>query len=134
MHKSVFLAKVIGWYCVILSLVILFRQQHLQMIFQQIAATQALLFIIGIFTLILGLIMVLNHNIWELKWPLLITLISWLTLLSGIFRLVYPETGLQAGLWIFENTSWLTVSAVIYLLIGVYLLYKAYSSYYRDAL
>ena len=130
MHKSVFLAKAIGWYCVILSLVMIFRQQHLQIIFQQIAATEALLFIIGIITLILGLIMVLNHNIWKLKWPLLITLISWLTLLSGICRLIYPEIGLQAGQWIFESTSWFIVSATFYLLIGIYLLYKAYSSYF----
>ncbi|KTD21774.1 hypothetical protein [Legionella londiniensis] len=132
MQRSTFLAKVIGWYCVILSLVMIFRQEQIKAIFQQIASEQALLFIVGIMTLILGLLLVISHNVWKMRWPLLITLLSWLTLISGIVRLIYPEIGIEAALWWFENTSWLIFAATIYLLIGIYLLYKAYSHLFYE--
>jgi hypothetical protein len=42
-----------------------------------------------------GVAIVLNHNVWRLQWPILITLIGWQTAFVGLFRMVKPELALE---------------------------------------
>ncbi|WED42587.1 hypothetical protein [Legionella cardiaca] len=126
MEITIFLAKVIGWYFVIISLCILFRQDLVKSVLGDILGQRALLFFIAIVTLILGLLLVVSHNVWVMGWPVIITIIGWLVLIAGIVRLVAPELSLRAGQWWLRNPTSLLVVSVIDLVIGLYLLYKGY--------
>ena len=126
MTLSIFLAKVIGGYLVIVSLFMLFRQDMLRSLIKDILAQRALLFVIALITLILGLLLVTSHNIWIMAWPVIITLFAWLTLVGGILRLIFPEQISKIGsLWL-KNPAYLKAAAVIYLIIGLFMLYKAF--------
>lgn len=127
MSITLFLAEVIGWYFVIISLFILIRRRKMETLILSIATQPSLIFFIGIITVILGLLMVVSHNIWVWEWPVIITIISWLVLFGGIFRILMPELGVKIAQWWFRNQHYLIAIAVIYLLIGVYLLYKAFN-------
>lgn len=126
MEITIFLAKVIGWYFVIMSLFVLFRQEATKSVVMDILAQRALMFFIAIVSLILGLMLVVGHNLWVMGWPVIITLVAWLVLISGILRLVAPELSIKIAQWWLINRVYLRVAAVIYLLIGIYLLYRAY--------
>lgn len=126
MDLTLFLAKVIGWYFVIISLYMLCCQQAVKAIVTDILGQRALMFFIAILTVILGLLLVLSHNIWILGWPVIITVIAWMVLLGGIFRLINPESLTRIAQWWLRNPAYLIIAAVVYLLIGLYLLYRAY--------
>ena len=84
MGSSIFLAQVIGWYFVIISLFLLGRRQAMKSLVGDILADRALMFFIALITLILGLLLVVSHNLWVMGWPVIITLVAWLVLISGI--------------------------------------------------
>ncbi|KTC77892.1 hypothetical protein [Legionella brunensis] len=126
MDITIFLAKVIGWYFVIVSLCVLCRQDAAKSMLGDILGQRALMFFIAIVTLILGLMLVVSHNVWVMGWPVIITIIAWLVLIAGILRLVAPEAALRVGQWWLRNPHAFLIATVIYLLIGAYLLYKAY--------
>ncbi|KTD19151.1 Integral membrane protein (PIN domain superfamily) [Legionella lansingensis] len=126
MELSIFLAQVVGWYFVIASLCTLLRLDATKAIMEDILAQRALLFFIAIVTLILGLMMVVSHNVWVMGWPVIITIIGWLVLIGGIVRLFCPDTIMKIWQWWLRNPTYLIVVTVISLLIGVYLLYRAY--------
>mgnify|MGYP000184383043 CR=1 FL=1 len=126
MGTTLFLAKVIGWYFVITSLFLLFRQQTMKTLMAEVLTDRALMFFIAIMTLILGLLLVISHNAWVMGWPVIVTIVAWLTLIGGILRLMVPELGVKVGRWWLKNLTYLYTLAVLLLVVGLYLLYRAY--------
>lgn len=124
--NTYFLATVIGWYLVIVSLYLLIKCDHIKMVMKDVMAQTGLLFILAIITLIIGLLMVASHNVWILGWPVVITLLSWLVLLSGLMRLFLPDQAISMGQSFVDNPMRMKVSAVIFLIIGLFLLYHVY--------
>lgn len=45
----------------------------------------------GYITMLLGLVTVVAHNVWVWDWPLVITLLGWVTLLKGIEKVGFPD-------------------------------------------
>ncbi len=43
-------------------------------------------------TLVVGLVVVLNHNVWVRGWPVVITIYGWGGILKGIWMLVFPNS------------------------------------------
>lgn len=124
---SLFLAMVIGWYLVIASVFMLVRHEQLHQVMSDVVAQRGLFFIAAIMTLILGLLMVVSHNLWVMGWPVLITIISWLVLLSGVLRMFCPDSARKMVQFFQEHPLRLKVAAVIYFIIGLFLLLKAYA-------
>jgi hypothetical protein len=126
MDITIFLGKVIGWYLVIIAIYVFARRRQLQYAVGQLVNDKSFLLLIAILTIILGLLMVVAHNVWVLSWPVLITIISWLVLLGGLLRLFFPELIIKLAAWWMEHTHYLYLAALIYLLIGLFLLFKSY--------
>lgn len=124
---TTYLATVIGWYLVILNLYMLLKPEHAKSIISEVSSNRGTFFILALFTLILGLMMVTSHNIWAMQWHLLITLFSWMVLIAGIIRLFSPETSIKMGASFFNSPLKMKVSGVFFLLIGLFLLYQVYS-------
>lgn len=74
-----------------------------------------------------GLAIVYFHNRWEAGWPVLITLIGWLSVIVGLIRMVFPvqlaRIMTHAGP---SLHSVLPIVGVIFLLIGGVLCVKGY--------
>ncbi len=128
---TLFLATVIGWYFVITSLFILVRHDYVISIAKDLMKQPGLLMVVAIFTLILGLLMVTNHNIWVMGWPVVVTIISWMVLISGVIRLFFAEAAIKFGQFFIEQPINMRASAVFSLLIGLFLLYHAYATYFE---
>jgi hypothetical protein len=74
----------------------------------------------GALLFIAGLSIIRAHNCWTLGWPVIVTLMGWIVILMGLFRMFVPQA------------QQLTESAAAYVLFvalfatGVFLTFKAY--------
>lgn len=125
MEISLFLAKVIGLYLLIAGVGILFNYQRFQPIIKAFMADSPLVLITSVFTVILGIMLVIVHNVWVCDWRVVITLISWLTLIKGILWLCFPNYAIQLTIkW--NNPSVFMASALFSFLVGLFLLYHGF--------
>lgn len=128
---TLFLATVIGWYLVIVSLFLIFQHEHVKSVTSEIMANRGLFFVLAIITLILGLLLVASHNLWVMGWPVVITLFSWLVLISGILRLYCPDTAFKMGRSFTNDPNRMKIAGVVFLLIGLFLLFHVYYPYFH---
>ncbi|GAB4236275.1 MAG: hypothetical protein Tsb0021_15990 [Chlamydiales bacterium] len=121
MEISVFLAKVLGAYLVIVGIFYLVNRNYNAMIsdYQQHTAIQLLN---GILALIFGLLIVFAHNKWEFNWTVIITVIGYLTVTKGIAILFFPNTFLRIAQK-FTHVQVKISTGVMAIVIGGYLLY-----------
>ncbi len=86
-------------------------------------ASDSFLFFSGIIALLLGAFVISVHNIWTAGWPVVITVIGWLSLIKGIWLLFYPSLA-ESFSFMFKNTSvYFRVNGILILLLGMFLLY-----------
>lgn len=121
-----FLASVLGWYLVIMGLFLIVRRDVVIAAMNDIMAQAGLLFVIAFVTLIIGLMIVVSHNLWVMSWPVIITIIGWLALISGIVRLFCPEFIHRMWNKMAAKPETFMISAIIMLVVGLYLLFKIY--------
>jgi prepilin signal peptidase PulO-like enzyme (type II secretory pathway) len=74
----------------------------------------------GLLLFIGGLAIVHAHNVWVYRWPVLLTLVGWLAMAAGLFRMFAPKAP-QGG----ENPLTYAVIAAI-CAVGVVLTIQAY--------
>lgn len=127
MEISIFLAKVIGLYLIIVSLFMLLRYQVFTDLLREAIKQPGVMFLSAIETIMIGLLLVVGHNIWLWGWPVVITILAWIILIKGIFRLFFPAAAERSGNWWLDHPAYLYVSAVITLIVGIYLTYNGFS-------
>ena len=74
--------------------------------------------------IIVGLLNIMFHNIWELNWKIIITLIGWISLSIGLSLFVLPK---RTVVWLeIMNIKFVQVIYTLLFFIGVFLLNTAY--------
>ena len=93
MDLTHFLARLLGVYCLVISIMMLSRRQAMLAIVTSCVENRALLFLVELLGLAAGLAIVLGHNLWSSGLlALIVTLIGWLTLIrSMILLFLSPE-------------------------------------------
>ena len=122
MEISIFLAKVLGLWLLIGCAVVLLKPKVVDIMIREINNSTALFYLTAFFTLIAGILIIVGHNIWS-GWPIVITLIGWISFIRGLLRLFFPERIKKLLDWILEHKNYLYTSCVIGIVIGLYLLY-----------
>lgn len=126
MVLSIFLAKTIGLYLIIISAAFIINANELKPMMLDMLKSPSLLLFSSILALVLGILIVVSHNIWVMDWRVIITLLGWLTLLKGVIRLFYPEFFMKKATKCVENKAYYNIMMLIILLIGLTLLYFGY--------
>ncbi len=126
---TLFLACVIGWYLVIMGVFLLTKSERVKTGAADILKQPGLKMVLAVFTLILGLLMVASHNLWIMDWPVVITLVCWIVLISGLIRLFMPHVVDNIGQSFIKNPKHFMISAIISILLGLFLVFKAH---YQD--
>ena len=120
---SIFLAKFWGWYFIIFFLILGLNPKRIQQIFEDLK-DQKFVIITSFIAIIVGLLNILFHNIWEDSWILIITLIGYAALFMGLSLFVYPVRTIN---WInFINVKFIQVLYMLLFLVGIFLLNMAY--------
>jgi hypothetical protein len=81
---TVFLAKLLGLYCIILALAMITRKQSAVATVKALIADPPLLLFVEVFSLACGLAMIIGHNVWSGgALPVVVTLVGWLMVVRG---------------------------------------------------
>ncbi|MCP4780821.1 MAG: hypothetical protein GY877_08760 [Hyphomicrobium sp.] len=126
METSLFLAKLIGPVLIVIGLGLLVKPKDFLEMATDFLASRAMIFLAGLLTLVTGLAIVLTHNVWVFNWPVVITILGWLSIAGGVFRILFPA-GVQAmGASMMDKPAMMTVSGVIQIVLGLWLCYAGY--------
>ena len=105
MKTSIFLAKLIGPVLLVLGTGMLVNAKAFRPVFEEIVRNRALVVLFGLMTMSAGLAVVLTHNVWVANWPVLITILGWLSLIAGAFRLLAPQDAIKFGRKMYEQPN-----------------------------
>jgi hypothetical protein len=127
--RSTFLGRLIGLYLILISLAMATHKQTTVESISALIHNPPVMFVTGVIAVVVGLAMVLSHNLWSGGvLPVLVTITGWLILAKGVLLLfLSPEAvyGLLAGSH-FEQLFYL-YSAIIFLF-GICLTYAGFRS------
>jgi hypothetical protein len=93
---------------------------------EQVSHDIALIFFSGVLLLVAGLAIVRSHHVWT-GWPVLVTVLGWLAIIGGLARLFFPTQLAAMAANMGQHQGFLIVAAIILLLLGGFLSFKAYS-------
>lgn len=126
MYLSVFLAQVIGCYLFLMSLAMLVHQQRFKKTASDLLGNATLITLSGGILLVIGLLIVVDHNIWVADWPVLITIIGWILLLQGLMRLFVPDAFIKMSRDMMGHVVY-TLLCWVRLIVGIYLIWAGFS-------
>lgn len=126
MELSLLLAKVIGISLMVISMALLVNKKGVDLLFSIYSHTEVV-FITGIVEVFLGVLLIINHNIWTFDFRVVITIIGWILLLRGLGRTFFPGR-VPAMLRKFKKMIWIFTPLLIFIfLIGAYLTYSGFT-------
>ena len=81
-----------------------------------------LIYINGVLLFVAGLAIVKNHHIWMYGWQTLVTVIGYLLMILGLFRMFFPQIQKTE----FKNNPSVFIVELLLILVGAFLTFKAY--------
>src|SRR5262249_5194238 len=88
----------------------------------------ALVLVSGVLAFVAGLAVVRVHNHRAADWAVLVTIFGWLLLIGGLVRMLFPIWLAGMAATFSPSTGLIVGEAVVFLVIGAFLSYKAYIS------
>lgn len=125
MELSMFLAKLLGLYMLVVAADLLFRRRELEGAVRDFASSKGLLVFSGSVSLLLGLAIVIGHPYYEMNFQGLITLLGYLLVLRGIWRMAFPSRIQKKMLSCFQKGH--KGIFLLILILGAYLTYVGFN-------
>lgn len=123
---SVFLARLLGPYCIIIAIGVLFNRKTYYKVMEDFFKNAAVVYIGGILALLFGLLVVMVHNIWITDWAVLITIFGWSGIIKGTLIIIFPNV-LSRFTEIYKNKpALLMFNLLLVLAIGAVLTFFGY--------
>ena len=125
MGLSLFLAKFLGAYLIIISILMLTRKEVMRKGFQEVLYIPGVLLLSGFISLLSGLAIVIGH---QLSWDgsILISLLGYLLIAKGVVRLGWPNICRDWGnAFVRDDKKWLSIS-VFGLVLGLVLIAQGF--------
>jgi hypothetical protein len=124
MDASTVLARLIGPYLVIVGIGLFVNLGRYPKIIEDFFANAALVYLGSAVSLIVGLAVVVFHNVWVWDWPVIITLFGWLALIKGTLLIVWPALPARHAAFFARKPTRIVIPWAIMIAIGVFLTIK----------
>ncbi len=134
MDLSLVLAKIVGLYCLIVSISVLLNYQRIPILVHEFIESEGLKYIAGLVTLIVGIIVIIIHPIISNDWRIIITIFGWGAFLVGLVNLFIPELALQIIRLIASHRNLFTLFVLAVLLTSLVLLAEGFGITFIQAL
>ncbi len=125
MDTTIFLAKLIGIFCLVMGASMLKRSMMME-VFRELSGQRALSYVMGVLMLILGLLVTLAHTKWEGLLAICITLLGWGMLFESVIFLFSSKSMVAKYVNALENKTIYYLIALGYFLFGAYLAYQGF--------
>ena len=126
MANSKTIAGLIGPSLIALAASLLFNLHSLSALIEGVAHDPALVLVSGVLAFVAGLAVVRVHNHWAADWAVLVTIFGWLMLIGGLVRMLFPVRLAAMAATLSQSTGLIVGEAVVFLVIGAFLSYRAY--------
>jgi uncharacterized protein YjeT (DUF2065 family) len=123
---SIFLAKLIGPIVLVAAVGLFLNAAAYRAMAQEFLRNPALLYLSGLLTLTAGVAIVLAHNVWVARWPVLITILGWLAAIGGALRILLPERARRLGEAMLRKPLAMQIGGAIWLAVGALLCFFGY--------
>ena len=126
---TIFLAKFLGLYCIVLALALMKRGQDAVITIKALVANPPLLLFVELISLAGGLAIVIGHNVWSGgALPVVVTLVGWLMVIrgAGLLALSPAATARLVDAMRYEQRFYLYMG--IALVLGLYLTWAGFTA------
>ncbi|MDD3066673.1 MAG: hypothetical protein PHO48_02470 [Candidatus Gracilibacteria bacterium] len=124
--ETLTLAQIIGPTFLAAGIGFLLHLKFYKKMIDDFEKNQGLTYITGIMIMILGFIVVLNHNIWGWNAAGIITFLGWASIVKGAIFLTFPSLPFAIAKPVLNNAMIMKVAMVAMVLVGGYLSYYGY--------
>ena len=90
---------------------------------------QGLIFLAGMLALVAGVAIVRVHNVWSGGWPVIVTVLGWLSIVGGLARMWFPWLAAPIAEGLAGHSAALMIGGFVLLALGAFLTFKAYSAH-----
>lgn len=126
MDTSILLARIIGPLLLVVGVGIFINLEHYRRLVVDFGASPLSIYMAGTTALVLGLLIVAYHNVWEWRWPVIITVMGWLALVKGAVRIIVPKLVAARAAHYGRNTNIVMTTAIVCIALGAVLTYFGY--------
>lgn len=124
-ETTMLVAQLLGPIYLAVGLGIFLSKAHYENLYDSLKKEPLGLMFSGSGAMVIGLLIVLNHNQWGTLPEFLVSLVGWIALLKGITILALPSA-FDGLVEFFKKGSWMTIGGVVAVLLGGYLSWVAY--------
>jgi hypothetical protein len=125
MELSMFLAKLLGLYMLIIAAELLLRRRELQAAFKDFGSSKGLIVFSGTISLLMGLAITIGHPVYEMTYEGLITFLGYVLILRGVWRITFPTRVQKKCAHCLQKGYW--VIFLVLLIVGLYLTNAGFS-------
>lgn len=115
------LAKILGIFFIVFGMSYLFNRKSHRKVLDKLAKSEEGFFILGIITLLMGLVIVVLHSYWNTTAEILISIIGWGAVLKGILIIFDPIVMMKFSKKFMKGEGWIHLGGIVSLVFGVYL-------------
>ena len=126
MELSIILAKMVGLYCLVLSISVLLNFQRIPSLVEDFIRDEVMINVSGIIALIIGIIIVVLHPVITFDWRFIITAFGWGAFLIGIVSLLIPELAIKIFNMPVEHRGLFVIFCIVNFACGVVLLKQGF--------
>lgn len=120
------IAGFMGPLALAIGIAMLANQQAISGMAAEIARNTGLIFLSGILLLLAGIAILRVHNVWSGGWPVIVTVVGWLAVVGGLFRMWMPQMAAPIADRLGGNATLIIVAGAVLVALGGFLSYKAY--------
>jgi len=121
MDSSIFIARIFGLSYLVIGVGFMLNRKAFQRVMDDFCKNAALVFYGGILALVIGIAIVLTHNVWVANWTVIITIIGWLGLIKGVWIIVFPGTVSGFMQAYQKNSNLILIHSIAALVFGIVL-------------
>jgi hypothetical protein len=126
MAHSKTIAGLMGPSLIALAAALLINLGSMSTLVEAVSRDPAIVLVSGILAFVAGLAVVRVHNHWAADWAVMVTIFGWLLLIGGLVRMLFPIRLAEVAATLSPSTGLIVGEAVVFLVIGAFLSYKAY--------
>ncbi|MCX6716021.1 MAG: hypothetical protein NT077_03310 [Candidatus Taylorbacteria bacterium] len=116
MDIVVLVAKIMGIYLVVSGLFLLIRGKTIPHMLKDFFDHPATIYLTGIILVFLSSIYLIQYNIWDGTWRVVVTIFVWLVILKGLAYIFIPQAMNEVAVKKFR--SWFSLYGIVAIVIG----------------
>lgn len=128
METSIILAKIIGPLFLVVGIGIFINLEHYRRMVVDFGNSPLSIYMSGTIAMLVGLLIVTFHNVWTWGWPVIITIMGWLSLIKGAVRIALPKLVAERSSRYGRNTNTVMITAIFVVVLGGALTYFGYAT------